>query len=339
MGPRPEARGPRFPFITALLFLVASAAAAQTRPIFPADYKPSPCAPQNVCESFTEVDFPSAALHFLLRELDSSWNEQHREELTSAVQPFCTKRATCMATPGNMWWFCNDVFAQELRADCDAKFKNARDNEQCHTWMDTYAAGVDQRGKADWEAAQACAKEKIPPPASPKKFVWWSVPVTIPVNYAGPVQVFTIDADTRVPVQADIAFEGQTLYASDPPTGKPTSYYLFTWPRKLVRVPNAEGHSDLVPVTMTISAAGYEPVRASVPTIVPKMIVSVKRDGKTTTVTATDSVTGKPVEAQVYLGDRTIGFTNQPIELPAKSKSQIWVRSPYDKYSDVVVKN
>jgi hypothetical protein len=325
------------PVLAALLVLIAIPAMAQTRSIFPPDYKPSPCAPQNVCESFTEVDFPSAALHFLLRNLDGAWDAQHKVELTSAVQPYCTKRATCMATPGNMWWFCNDVFAQELRLECDARFKSARDNEQCHTWMDTFAVGVDQRGKGDWEAAQACAMEKVPAPSTLKKMVWWVTPSPIPVDYKGPIQIFTIDTDTHVPVQADISFEGQTFYATDPPTGKPVSYYMFKWPRKLVRVPNAEGHTDLIPPMMTISAAGYEPVKVPVPTVVPKMIVSLKREGKTITVTATDSVTGKPVEAQVYLDEHTIGFTNQAIELPAKTKSGIWVRSPYDRYGDVVV--
>ncbi len=320
------------------MLLLATTASAQQRPIFPSDYKPSPCAPQNVCESFTQVDFPSAAFKFLLRNLEPAWDDQHRHELRAAVQPYCTKRATCMATPGNMWWFCNDVFAQEIRPICDAKFKDPHNNEQCHTWIDTYANGVDQRGRADWQAAQACAKEKIAPTTTPKHFVWWSVPETIAVDYTGPIQVFTIDSETHVPVQAGLTFEGQIFYTNDPPTGRPTSYYVFNWPRKLVRVPNAQGHTDVVPPTMIISAAGYEAVRVPVPTIVPKMLASMKRSGKTITVTATDSITGKPVEGQVYLGEQTIGFTNRPIELPAKSKGEIWVRSPFDAYSDVVVR-
>jgi hypothetical protein len=330
------------------ILLFASTAFAQQRELFPSDYKPSPCAPENACESFTDVDYSSAAFKFLLRTLEVAWDDQHHDELTAMVQPYCMKRATCMATPGNIWWFCNDVFAQEIRGACDKKYPQKtlpHDNEQCRTWVDVYSTGVDQHGKGDWVTAQQCAKMKTTPSATVRKMEWWSVPPAIPVDYKGVIQVFAIDSETHVPVQADISFEEQTIYTPDSPTGKPITYYQFKWPRKLVRVPNAEGHSDIVPTMMTIAAPGYEPVQMRVPTVVPKIVVSMspsadklRRGRNTVTVTAKDSITGKPVEAQVYLGDETAGFTNQTIEITMpKKRPEIWVRSPFDAYGDVVV--
>jgi len=68
------------------------------------------------------------------------------------------------------------------------------------------------------------------------------------------------------------------------------------------------------------------------------MVVSLVRNKTGFTVTATDSLTGKPAEAQVYMGDATVGFTNQPIaKTIGKKHPEIWVRSPFDAYSDVVV--
>lgn len=101
-----------------LLFLAAAvsvSAAEPPRQIFPSDYKPLACAPQNGCESFTTVPFATAAAQYLLRNLDTTWVEQRRHEMLGAIAPYCTKRATCLASPGREWWFCNDVFALELR--------------------------------------------------------------------------------------------------------------------------------------------------------------------------------------------------------------------------------
>ena len=332
------------------LFLLASTAfAQQPRELFPSDYKPSPCAPANACESFMDINYPSAAHHFLLRTMDGAWDDQHRDELTEAVKPYCTKRATCMATPGNVWWFCNDVFSQELRIVCDRKYSKQtapRDSEQCHTWMDTYSIGVDQRGKGEWETAQKCAKQNVEPSTTLRKVEWWITPATIPIGYDGWIQLFAYDSETHVPVQMEISFEGQIIYTQDSPSGKPITYYQFRWPRKLVRVPNAEGHTDLIPTMMTVFADHYETLQMRVPTIVPKMVASMSpsvdklRRGKNTiTVTATDSTTGKPVEAQVYLGEQTAGFTNQPMELilTRGKRPEIWIHSPFDAYSDVVV--
>ena len=330
------------------VILFASAAFAQQRDIFPSDYKASPCATETSCESFTDMNYPQAALKFLLRTLEVAWDEQHHDDLNAMVQPYCIKRATCMGTAGNVWWFCNDVFAQEIRAACDRKFPQKaqpHDNEQCRTWVDVFATGVDQYGKTAWETEQRCVKMTATPSTAVRKMVWWSVPSVIPVDYKGSVQIFAYDSETHVPVQANISFEDQIIYTQDSPTGKTITYYQFKWPRFLVRVPNAEGHTNMVPTTMTIAAAGYETIHLPVPTVVPRIIVSMsppadklRRGKNAVTVTATDSITGKPVEAQVYFGEATIGFTNQLIEMTVGQKRpEIWVRSPFDAYSDVVV--
>lgn len=330
----------------AFLLLLAAPVAAQQNPhaeIFPSDYKPAECASKDVCESFTDVSFRSAAHAFLLRNLDSKWIDEHAKEMEATAQKYCPKRATCNASPGRVWWFCNDVFAQELRATCDQRFdpkKQTEDNTQCRAWMDTYSAGVDQRGSGDWTKAQQCLRltTTTTTPSPLHQMDWWSVPAVIPADYKGPIQIFAIDRETHVPVQADIRFENQILYATDPPNGQPTTYYQFKWPRKLVRVQRADGHSDVVPVRMTISAPGYETVSTPTPTEMPAMNVSLERGKKGFVVRATDSLTGQPVEAQIYLGKETVGFTNQPIAKTIAAKHpELWVRSPFDAYSDVVV--
>lgn len=338
---------------TAFLLLLATTAFAQQHPhseIFPADYTPHPCASSDPCVSFTEVNFEQAAHAFLLRNLDPNWADLYGNELKLMTKPFCVKRATCNASPGRIWWFCNDVFSQELRASCDTRFdriKQPFDNEQCHTWADTFSSGIDQLGSPPWEKAQQCAKKAEAANRRLHQMDWWSVPAVIPVDYKGPIQIYAIDRETHVPVQADIRFQDQIIYSTDPPNGTPTTYYQFQWPRKMVRVPRPDGHSDVVPATMTISAPGYETVTTPTPTAVPAMVVSVvppvahwKRGRNVVHISAVDSLTGKPVEAQVYAGTRTLGFTNSGVKFTVDAKGrrpEIWIRSPFDAYSDVVV--
>jgi len=228
----------------AFLLLIASSSFAQQHSyseIYPSDFKPAECASKEKCESFTDVSFIQAAHAFLLRTLDTKFDNQYSDEFETTAQKFCVKRATCNASPGRVWWFCNDVFAQELRATCDTRFTpNSDDWGQCRTWMDTYSAGVDQRGSKDWVLAQECLKKTTPQPGL-RQMDWWSVPETIPVGYTGNVRIFAVDRETHVPVQADIRFEDQIIYATDPPVGQPVTYYVFKWPRKLNRVTRADG--------------------------------------------------------------------------------------------------
>lgn len=337
-----------------LLLLSATAALAADAPreIFPSDYKPLPCAPANVCESFKNVGYASAARAFLMREVDMTWYEAHRDELLAMTQPYCAKRATCMATPGNDWMFCNDVFTQELRASCSAKYPVAthkHEFEECLTFVDVFTTGVDQRGSADWRAAQKCTEDanagKTPPV---QHMEWWTSPAVIPIGYTGTIQIFAINTETHVPVQAIVAYEDQILYSKDSPSGRLLTYYKIPVPTKTARVPNAAGHTDIVPPMMTLTAPGYETVNVRFPATVPALKTSISPDvkklvpGKTSTITVTtiDATTGKPAEMQVMVGDQLAGMSNQPIEvkLPkGRKRPEIWVTSPFDVYSDVVV--
>jgi hypothetical protein len=338
-----------------VILFIATAASAQQHPhseIFPADYTPSPCASSDPCQVFAEINFEQAAHAFTLRTLDPKWDDLHSDELKLSTKTFCVKRATCNASPGRVWWFCNDVFAQELRATCEKRFdpaKQKNDYEQCRTWTDTFSNGLDQHGSVAWAKSQKCAKDAAVTATStrPHQMDWWSVPPVIPVNFNGPIVMYAIDRETHVPVQADIRFEDQIIYTTDPTNGTPTTYYQFKWPRKMVRVPRADGHSDLRPATMTITAPGYETVTTPTPTALPTMVITVtpppaewKPGVNKIQVNATDSLTGKPVEAQIYAATQTIGFTNTPLEVTIDNKGshpEIWVRSPFDAYSDVVV--
>lgn len=335
--------------VVLLLFATAAFAADAPREIFPSDYEPHICAPQNACESFTNISFVDAASHFLLRSMDKPWVDAHRDEMLAFIGPHCTKRATCLASPGREFWFCNDVFAQELRNECRSRHpdsgKTHHDFEQCLTFVDTYSAGVDQRGSADWKAAQACAAKSGTTPTAPGKMEWWSVPATIGLDYTGNIVVYAIDATTHVPVPAEIKIDDQALVSTDAPTGRPHTYYVFKWPRKLKRVARPDGHSDVIAPPMTLTAKGYDTVTTTVPTSVPKMVVSMAppklRKGKNRiTIRTVDRDSGKPVEAQVMFGDATVGATNQPvtIEIARNGKHpDIWVTSAFDAYSDVVV--
>ena len=129
-----------------------------------------------------------------------------------------------------------------------------------------------------------------------------------------------------------------------PASGLPQSGYAWKWPRKLVRVPNAQGHTDVVPPNVTITAAGYDPIIVQMPAAITKVNASIapeklRAGANRVTVTVTDASTGKPVEGQVYLGEQTVGFANKPFELtlPAGKHRDVWVKSPYGAYSDLVV--
>ncbi len=329
-----------------LLLFTASAAFAQTpHELYPSDYKPRPCTEGISCATFVDVDFASAAFKFLLRELRPDWLVKHDAEMREFVKPYCAKRATCMTYPGNEWWFCNDVFASELRQACDSKFTpKSDDNTQCHTWVDTYSAGVDQRGSTDWKKAQACAKNL--PPVTGGKLEWWSSPAVIPMDYKGDIRIYTIDAATHIPVMTNFTIGDQIIYSTDTPTGRLVSYYTFKWPRKLVRIPNAQGLTDVIAPNITMTAAGHDSVVVPMPTAVQKVNVSMSPSAEKlhagtnkVTVTVTDAATGKPAEGQVYLGDVTVGFANQPFDLtlPSGKRPDLWVKSPYDAYSDAVL--
>jgi hypothetical protein len=333
-----------------LLFLsttVCAFAQEAVRPLFPSDFTPSPCAPASSCVSFPDSEAESAAYKFYGLQLDMKWVTAHAAEVRDAVAPLCRKHATCLAQTQNSSMFCDDILSAEARPICEARFpksKNAHDWEQCKAYLETYLLGIDQNAIRIWETAQACAK-KEPPVTHTKQLEVWMVPATIPYEYKGYVSFNAIDPDTHVPILAHVAFEDQIIYAEANPAGDSATYYPFKVPFKSIRVPNKEGHTDGLPPMVTVTAPGYPPTTFRLSAIVPKAIVEMKpvklHPGTNhVTVLAHDSITGKPVDGRVMLGDGEAGYTNQPItiELPKNGKhDELWLRPYLNRYSDVVL--
>jgi hypothetical protein len=87
----------------------------------------------------------------------------------------------------------------------------------------------------------------------------------------------------------------------------PATIYPFDYKPKFKRVPNAAGHTDLLPATVTVTAPNYPESKFVLNAEVPKMTVTMTpaklRGGKNViTVEAKDVGTGKPVEARVMSG-------------------------------------
>jgi hypothetical protein len=114
---------------------------------------------------------------------------------------------------------------------------------------------------------------------------------------------------------------------------------------KWVRVPNADGHTDIVAPTVTLSFAHHPQMKFPLPVQVPKMTAvmqpaTLKPGRNTVTVITKDAITGAPVEARVMYGDLTIGESNQPVVIEVKKgakRPDVWVTSLFDAYGDVVV--
>ncbi|MEO8035980.1 MAG: hypothetical protein ABI837_16195 [Acidobacteriota bacterium] len=337
--------------LSLLLPLAVSAAlASDPAPMqpFPDDYTPSPCA-QPSCQSFERSAMSQAAGTFLGLPLEGKWVAAHGDEMATLVGPACRKQATCQATPGNNTMFCNDIVVSEIRDVCDKRFPlnaNRHDHEQCQAYVETFALGVDQKDKASYEAAQACAT-RTPPTQKSKPPLVWMKPASFGPDYQGSLIIYAIDPDTHVPVQSTVSIGGQILYAPSNPAGNLQAYYPFTWPLRYDRVQNAAGHVDLVPPTVTVTADHYPPVIFKMPVAVPGLKLQLVppatqlHPGKNTvTVFAADSVTGKPVELRVMFGGEIAGPSNSPIELQIERKAkrpEIWVTSLFKRYSDAVI--
>lgn len=334
--------------LSAFSLAAADALPRSPRPVLPDDYPKSPCAP-GACDSFAGEDFRSAAFRFLGLGLDVVWFDAHEEEMRKVIQPICEKRNTCLATPGNTHIFCVDIIAQPVRETCDTRYPKEQaphDWEQCRVWAETWNLGMSQRALGPWREAQKCAAEKTPGAMHTKPLDIWIVPEKITPDYRGLVVVYAIDPDAHIPILAQIRWEGQTIYAPSNATGVTATYYPFKGPFKLIRVPNAEGHQDLLPPMMTIQSDYYPTTTLRLPMALPKIVVEVKPDPKTfkpgpnsVTVFAHDAETGKPVEARVMLGTDVLGDTNLPLTIEKKKKEklpEIWLTSLFDQYSDTV---
>jgi len=329
-----------------LILLLASPAIAQTREPFPSDFTASPCASKGPCVSFPKSSIRSAAHQVLGLHVDSGWIYDHWDENMELFAPACSKRATCLATSGNDPRFCSAIFAREVERTCDAHYSretSSKEWEKCRAFARVWAFGVASNAAGDRAKVQECVTQQ-PAPAALRKMEVWIDPPYVPSDSKDALMVYAVDSQTRVPVQADIAVEGDKLLSPESLTGKPITYYPFTLKSKVRRVANAQGHQDLVPADLVLTAPNYETVRVPVPTNVSHLDVKMtpaklKRGKNTVRITAKDAATGAPVEMRVFVGDQQIGNTNETleIELPRKKQPEIWLKSLYNAYGDVVV--
>jgi len=324
------------------LLLSAASLFAQSHDYFPKDFPVSRCAPANSCQTFTDSELTGAAFKFYGLNLDMKWVLAHRDAILKELETACRRHATCMATPGNLYWFCDDVLSNEVRPACNKLFPG---DQQCKNYIETLLLGIDIKGKKTWEDAQACAA-KLAAVTHTKPLDIWMAPAVLPAGFKGKVTFYTLDPDSGLPILATFKFEDQIIYAPANPQGLPATIYPFDYSVKFKRVPNAEGHTNVVPPMVTVTASGYPETQFRLAAEVPKMNVSMKpaadqlRRGKNVvTVEARDAVTGKPVEARVMFGDDVVGDTNKPFTLEVKrgKRPEIWVTSLFNAYSDVVV--
>lgn len=317
------------------------------RPIFPDDYTVSTCAPAT-CETFSPDDFRNAAFRFLGLNVDAAWFDKHQGELVELIAPYCRKRNTCLATPGNGHLFCDDLITPGIRSACDAKYPKDKDPhgfEECSAWVETFALGMSQQSLPAWREAQACAKPAAVMHDDEPEV--WMAPETIPSDYTGYLTIFALDRNTHIPVFGHIIWDGQIVWAPSNPTGETATYYPFKGPFKLTRVPNGQGHTDVVAPLLTIKYDYYPTMQYRLPVTIPKLAVELKTDptfkrsGKhTIRVVALDVDTAKLVELQVMLGEQAIGASNTDIPIERRKGQklpEIWVTSLFDRYNDVVV--
>lgn len=328
------------------LAILAPLARAADREPYPSDYKPHPCAPAKGCKTWNPSEFVQAGARLQAYTLlKQAWVTEHWTEMETAIAPYCAKLATCYATRGNTYLFCDDTTAPSMVQVCEKYEKGSPDHEQCVMFVRTYATGLILNSFEIWKTAQACANA-TPAPQELRKLDVWMLPATLPLEFNGKFMIRAIDAETRVPVQANVTIGDEDLFA-DTPGGRPMTGYAVKWKTKLVPVKNAQGRTDFVPPQVRVEAAGYEPFTFPLPVEPRRMVVETTmpiaklKPGKhSVTFTVRDSATGKPVDARVMLGGQPLGEANQPLELEVKrgeKRREIWVKSLFSLYSDVVV--
>ena len=331
-------------FLIAALLL--STPAFAQRPIFPDDYKPSACAPANACLGYPESGFRGAGASFFGYDLDVAWMQAHQTELRAAFEPWCRKLASCLPVPNNPVWFCTDMLRTQVRHICDEKYRDihTHDSEQCLEFADIFSLGVDQHAAPFSKAAHECSAKTPVQHTKPPEV--WMVPDPVPYGYRKDVVIYALDPDTHVPVYAKIKIEDHILYAPSNPAGELASYYPFQMPFHFLRVPNADGHRDVVAPMVTVAADGYPEVKFRLNTPTPKKVTvemtppASKLHRGENKVTVTTSVDGRPVEMRVMAGERAVGESNQPITIDwpkGEKRPEIWVTSMFNRYNDVVV--
>ena len=312
---------------------------------FPSDYTPSPCAPDSgaVCETFAKQNYLTFGAQFRGFALDRKWIDEHWDEMRTAFLPICGKIANCFTIPGNPSTFCIDLARDEFQVPCERFERGTRDHDQCSMFATTQVIGLGIKKQLHQEA-QSCATKAAT--GETRRLEAWTSPSRITSDFDGRLRIFAIDAESRIPVRARIASDGPGRFRStEGPV--PTAAAILEWNPRLKRVPNEEGHTNVVRPSFTLQADGYEPLTIPAPIEIRAMVVEMDpspaqlRPGKNVvTITTRDSVTGQLVEARVMAGAMIAGETNMPIELVierGKGIPEIWVTSLFDRYSDVVV--
>ena len=329
-----------------VLLLVAAPLSAyepSPRQPYPDDYVPSPCAASAdaMCGGVKKVDFANLAFRFRGVTIAHDWIDDHWEEMKASFAPLCRKMTNCYTIRGNTTVWCQDMFRHEFVTTCDRFPDGSRDREQCVMFATVYFITIPV--KADlFRASQECAQRNGD--WSSGALEAWVSPSEVFLDSEATFTVHAIDAKRRIPVRASIASDGggdlapiENFY--------PTTAIPMKWQRKLKRVPNAAGHSDVVPPTLTIQAEGYEPVTLTIPVKVPQVTLemippaaALHEGVQTVTIRACDTATGDPVEMRVMGGNTILGRTNEPFELTIQGeRPEIWVTSLFDLYSDAVV--
>lgn len=327
-----------------LLLLLALPAAAQ-QPWFPDDYKTPPCTPEGVCESFPTETLAVAAGSYLGLNLNPSWVNANDAAMRERIAPSCRKIAACYASGAPTSSFCNDVQAVEIRAICPRLYaKGSNDLEQCQAYVEIFALGVDRYSRAKFKATQECLKTNPPAMRTTPPKVWFE-PATIPHGYTGDIRILALDPETNIPVAGTYKIADQMLFSKVNPSGALATFYPFKWPTKWVRVPNADGHTDVVAPTVTLTFEHYPEMKFPLPATPPKLTAemqppTLKPGRNKVTVVTKDATTGEPVETRVMYGDLVIGDSNTPVVIDVKKgakRKDVWVTSLFDAYSDVVV--
>ncbi|HEU4889843.1 MAG TPA: hypothetical protein VFV49_18310 [Thermoanaerobaculia bacterium] len=328
-----------------LLLALPSFAQSPAREPFPSDYKASPCAADGaaVCGSFQKERMSESGATFRGFDIKQEWVNEHWDEMRQAFLPLCAKMGSCFTIKGNDWVFCVDLLGKDFLAACDRFPADSEDRRQCGMFSTIYFMGLGGQSKLH-KPAQECAAAQ--PASGPRKLEVWIEPATYKPDFHGPLTAYAYDSETHIPVRAHLSIDGGKLKAIT--NGIiPTVGYPVRWRAGFKSVPNAQGHRDFVPPSITFSAAGYEPVTIPIAMEVPKLTVQMtpspselKPGMNTITVTTIDAATNQPVEMRVMAGDRVLGKANTPLQLEWKhgqKRPEIWVTSLWDRYSDVVV--
>src|SRR5579884_3250192 len=125
-----------------LVLLLATSALAQN--FYPDNFTTLPCAAPNSCASLSDSEMPSAAMKFYGLQIDMKWVEAHKGEVLAALQTACRRHASCVAVPGNTYFFCDDALSNEARPVCDKLFPG---DQNCKTFMEMWLLGIDLKWK------------------------------------------------------------------------------------------------------------------------------------------------------------------------------------------------